>query len=39
MLYGSMQMSFGWNGLSMPTEGCSVHMPILIINVKVRGVK
>ena len=39
MLYSSMQMSIGWSGLSMPTEGCSVHMPIVIINFKVRGVK
>ena len=23
----------------MPTEGCSVHMPIVITNFKVRGVK
>ena len=30
--YGSMQMPIGWNGLSMPTEGCSVFMPIVIIN-------
>ena len=37
--YGSMQMPIAWNGLSMPTEGCSVCMPIAIINFKVRGVK
>ena len=35
----SMQMPIGWNGLSMTTEGCSVHMPIVIINVKVCFVK
>ena len=35
----SMHMPINWNGLSMPTEGCSVHMPIVIINFKVRGVK
>ena len=39
MPHGSMQMSIGWNGLSMSTEGCSVHAPIVIINFKVRGVK
>ena len=39
MPYGSMQMPFGWNGLSMPTEVCSVCMPIVIINFKVRGIK
>ena len=32
-------MSIGWNGLSMPTEGWSVCMPIVITNFKVRGVK
>ena len=37
MPYGSMQMHFGWNGLRMPTEGCSVHMPIVIINFKDGG--
>ena len=30
MPYGSMPI--GWNGLSMPTEGCSVCMPIVITN-------
>ena len=30
MPYGSMQMPIGWNELSMPTEGCSLHMPIVI---------
>ena len=25
MPYGSMQVPIGWNGLSMPTEGCSVY--------------
>ena len=39
MPYGSIQMPIDWNGLSMPTKGCSVHMPIVIINIKVRGVK
>ena len=36
MIYYSMQMSFGWNGLSMATKGCSVCMPIAIIYFKVR---
>ena len=35
MPYGSMYMPIGWNGLSMST----VHMSIVIINFKVRGVK
>ena len=39
MTYGSMWMSIGWNGLSLPTEGCYVCMLIVIINFKVRGVK
>ena len=32
MSYGSIQMPIVWNGLSMPTEGCSVCIPIVIIN-------
>ena len=36
MPYGSMQMPIGWNVLSIPTKGCSVCMPIVIINFKVR---
>ena len=39
MPYGSMHLPIGWNGLSMTTEVCSVVMPIVIINFKVRGVK
>ena len=39
MPYGSMYVPIAWNGLSMPSEGCSVCMPIVIINFKVRGVK
>ena len=31
--------AIGWNGLSMPTNVCSVCMPIGIVNFKVRGVK
>ena len=39
MIYGSVQMPIGWNELSMPTDGCSVCMPIVMINFNVRGVK
>ena len=39
MPYCSMHMAIGWNGLHMPTEGIPVHMPIVIINFKVRGVE
>ena len=39
MPYSYMHMSIGWNGLSMHTEGCSVCMPIIIINFKLRGVE
>ena len=39
MPHGSMQMPIGLNGLGMPTEGCSVCMPIVIISFKVRDVK
>ena len=35
---GSIHMPISWNGLSMPTKGCSVDMPIVIISFKVRGV-
>ena len=38
MPHASMWMPICWNGLSMPTKGCSVHMPIVIIKFKVRGV-
>ena len=38
MPYSSMCMPVGLNGLSMPTEGCSVYMPIVLIDFKVRGV-
>ena len=37
--YGSLHMPIGWNGLNMPTKGCSMYMPIVIINFKVRGAK
>ena len=33
----SVHMFIGWEGLSMPTDWCSVHMPIIIINFKLRG--
>ena len=39
MPYCAMHMPIYWNGLSMPTEGCSVHMPIVITNFKVSDVK
>ena len=39
MSYCSMCMPIGCNGLNMPTEGCSVHVPIVISNIKVRDVK
>ena len=39
MPYCSMHMPIGWNGLSMPIEGCSVHMPFIITNFKVRFVE
>ena len=39
MPYWSMCMPIGWNGLNMPTEGCSAHMPIVVTNFKVRAVK
>ena len=39
MPYYSVHMPIGWNGLSMSTEGCFVYMPIVITNIKLRGVK
>ena len=39
MPYCSMDMPIGWNGLSMPTSGWSVCMPIVITNFEIRGVK
>ena len=35
----SKHMPIGWNGWSMPTEGCSVHMPTIITNFKFRDVE
>ena len=35
----SMQMPIAGNGLSIPTEGCSVHMPIFITNFEARVIK
>ena len=37
--YGSVHMPIGWNRLNVPTEVCSLCMPIVITNFKVRGVK
>ena len=34
MPYGSVQIPIGQNGLDMPTEGCSVCIPIVIINLR-----
>ena len=39
MPYCAKHMLIGWNGLSMPTEGWSVHIPIIITNFQVIGVK
>ena len=39
MPYCSMHMSIGWNELSMPNAGCSVHIPIIITNSKLRCVE
>ena len=39
MPYSSMHMPIGQNGLSMPAEGSSACMPIIISNFKVRGVE
>ena len=32
-------MPIDWEDLSMPTDRCSVHMPIIIVNSKLRGAK
>ena len=37
-IYCSMHMPIGWEGLSMPNDGCSVCMPIIIYS-KLRGAK
>ena len=37
MFYCSVCMPTGWEGLSMPTDGCSVCMPIITTNSKLRG--
>ena len=37
MFYCSMYMPIVWEGLSMPTNGSSVCMPIVITNSKLRG--
>ena len=34
-----MDMTIGWEGLSMPTDGCSVHMSIMFVNCKLWGAK
>ena len=35
----SMHMPIGLEGLSMPTDGCTVCMPIMFVNSKLWGVK
>ena len=39
MPYSSKHMPIGWNGLSMPSEMCSMCMSNVIINFKLRGVE
>ena len=39
MFYCSMHMPIGWEGLSMPTDVCSVHMSIMFVNSKLWGAK
>ena len=39
MFYCSMHMPIGWDGLSMPVDGCSVHIPIMFVNSKFWGAK
>ena len=34
-----MHMPIGWEGLSMPTDECSVCMPINIINSKLKNAR
>ena len=37
MFYCSVHMPIEWESLSMPNDRCSVCMPIIIINPKLRG--
>ena len=39
MFYCSMHRLIGWEGLSMVIDGCSVHIPIIIINSKLWSAK
>ena len=39
VFYCSMHMLIGWEGVSIPTDGCTVCIPIIIINSKLRGAK
>ena len=34
MIYCFIHMCIGWDGLSKPTNGCSVYMPIMFVNSK-----
>ena len=39
MFYCSMHIPIGFEGLNMPTDGCSVYIPIITVNSKLRGFK
>ena len=39
MFYCSVHMPIGWEGLSMPTDGCSLCVPIITVNSKLRCAK
>ena len=39
MPFYPMCMLIGWSGLSMPTERCSLQVPIIITNFNLRGVE
>ena len=34
VFYCSVHMPMGWEGLSIPTDGCSLYMPIMFVNSK-----
>ena len=35
----SVDMPIGWDGLSMPIDGCSVCIPVMLVNSKFWGSK
>ena len=37
MPYYSIHMPIGWEGLSMLTDGCSLHMHLIVTNPKLRS--